>query len=86
VFDGRDIFTKKIMDIRKNVGGADRIVRFVAAAVLIGLLVTHSIAAGGKELLGWVIVAVLLITALDETCPVYILFGINTRRKRDTSH
>lgn len=74
------------MEIRKNVGGVDRVIRFVLAAVLIGLLVTHTIAAGGKELLGWAAVAILLITGLDETCPAYILFGINTRRKRDTTH
>jgi hypothetical protein len=71
------------MDIRKNVGKADRVVRFVFATVLTGLLVTHTIAAGVRELLGWVAVVVLLITALDETCPAYLLFGINTRKKEN---
>lgn len=69
------------MSIRKNVGGIDRVIRFVLAAGMIGLLVTHRITAGGKELLGWAAVAVLLITALDETCPAYILFGLNTRKR-----
>ena len=73
---------KKIMDIRKNVGGVDRVIRFVLAAGLISLLVTHVIGSGGKAILGWVFVAVLLITALDETCPAYILFGINTRKQK----
>jgi hypothetical protein len=78
----RVFLSKKIMDIRKNIGGADRAIRFVLAAGLIGLLVTHVLGTGGKEILGWAAVAVLLITALDQTSPAYILFGINTRKRK----
>lgn len=69
------------MNIRKNVGVTDRVIRFLTATILITLLVTHRVPAGGRELLGWTAVAILLITALDETCPIYILLGMNTRRK-----
>lgn len=69
------------MNIRKNVGGTDRVIRFLAAIILITLLVSHKVPDGGRELLGWTAVAILVITALDETCPIYILLGMNTRRK-----
>jgi|GEM_PF-2395757 len=70
------------MNIRKNIGAADRVIRFLAAIMLVILLVSHTIPAGGRELLGWTAVAILVITALDETCPIYILLGMNTRRKK----
>ena len=67
--------------MRKNIGTADRIIRFLITVLLVGLLVTHSITGSGGVFFGWTLVAVLLITALDETCPLYILLGISTRRK-----
>ena len=67
--------------MRKNVGTADRVIRFISAGVLIGFLVTHAIENGRMVFLGWVGVAILVITALDQTCPLYLILGISTKRK-----
>jgi hypothetical protein len=75
-------FYKK-KNMRKNVGTTDRIVRFLIAAVFVFFLVMHKISGGWPEFLAWTLVATLVITGLDETCPLYILLGASTRRKRE---
>lgn len=67
--------------MRKNIGTADRIIRFAIVAILVGLLVSHTIVSSRSVFFGWTLVAIIAITALDETCPVYLLLGISTRRK-----
>lgn len=67
--------------MRKNIGKVDRIIRSLVVAVLVWLLVTHQITNSRALFFGWVVVAVLAITALDETSPLYLLLGISTRRK-----
>lgn len=56
----------------KNVGGADKIIRIVAGAALIGLTL-----AGVIGVWGWIGV-VPLATGLMGWCPAYSLLGIKT--------
>jgi hypothetical protein len=56
----------------KNVGGADKIIRIVAGAALIGLTL-----AGIIGVWGWIGV-VPLATGLMGWCPAYSLLGIKT--------
>jgi len=72
--------------MRKNVGTADKIVRFIIATILITLLVTHTITGAKLLFAGWALVATLVLTGLDGTCPLYILLGISTRGREKTSH
>lgn len=67
--------------MRKNIGAADRIIRSLFTSALVLLMVTHAITGRGALFLGWGLAAVLAIIALDETCPLYLLLGISTRRK-----
>jgi len=60
------------MNIKSNVGGADKIARIVIGALLIGLALTGIIGAWG-----WIGVLPLA-TGLINFCPVYGLLGINT--------
>ena len=60
------------MNIKSNVGGADKIARIVIGAVLIGLALTGVIGAWG-----WIGVLPLA-TGLINFCPAYSIFGINT--------
>ncbi|MFB9146887.1 DUF2892 domain-containing protein [Halomonas alkalicola] len=60
------------MNIKSNVGGADKIARIVFGALLIGLALTGVIGAWG-----WIGVLPLA-TGLINFCPAYSIFGINT--------
>jgi hypothetical protein len=56
----------------KNVGGIDKIARFIVGVVLIALAATGSIGAWG-----WIGV-VPLFTALIGWCPLYPLIGVSS--------
>lgn len=60
------------MNMKSNVGGADKIARIVVGAVLIGLALT-----GVIGVWGWIGV-VPLATGLFNFCPAYTLLGVNT--------
>jgi hypothetical protein len=70
--------------MKQNMGTTDRIVRAVLAALIVVLYYLGII--GGV----WIIVlltigAIFLFTALIGFCPLYVLFGINTcKRKKNT--
>jgi hypothetical protein len=66
--------------MRTNVGTSDRLVRFLLAALLIGLFV------GGvfSGVFGWMafgLGVVLAITGITRVCPLYLPFGIRTSSK-----
>lgn len=63
--------------MKKNMGGIDRIIRFIIAAV-IAVLFWQGIIAGT---LGYVLLAVggvFLFTSLVSFCPLYSLIGLST--------
>ncbi len=66
----------------RNVGTVDRAVRLIVAAVavLIAFMIGPG-SAGGIVL--FVVAAIMLITSLIGTCPIYRLFGMNTCRVPD---
>ncbi|EWH02733.1 membrane protein [Halomonas sp. BC04] len=64
------------MDMKSNVGGADKIARIVIGALLIVLALAGVIGAWG-----WVGVLPLA-TGLFNFCPAYRLLGINTCKLR----
>ena len=65
--------------MKKNVGSIDRIIRLVAAFVIVGLLVSKTVAI--SSILGIVLTIVAIIfggTALVSSCPLYYLVGLST--------
>lgn len=63
--------------MKKNMGGLDRIVRIIIAAI-IGFLYYNGTITGT---LGYVLLAlggVFLLTSLVSSCPLYSLVGLNT--------
>lgn len=61
--------------MKRNVGTADRIVRLILMIAFIAL----GIAVGGVlGIVFYVLAAVMLLTAVVGTCPLYAPFGINT--------
>ena len=63
--------------MKVNVGSADRVLRIVAGAVLIGLAATGTVGLWGY--LG----VVPLATGLFRFCPAYGLLGLNTCPMKD---
>jgi hypothetical protein len=63
--------------MKKNMGNADRIVRFLVAALVAVLYFTNTIT-GTLGIVLLVIAAVFVLTSLVSFCPLYTLIGMNT--------
>lgn len=66
--------------MRTNVGTSDRLVRFLLAALLIGLFMGGVVTGPW----GWVALGmgvILAITGISGVCPLYLPFGIRTSAK-----
>lgn len=68
--------------MKQNVGSIDRVVRILLALVFAVLFFTGTV----EGILGIVLLAlggVFLLTALINFCPLYLPFGMSTRKKKD---
>lgn len=68
--------------MKKNMGGMDRIVRFIIAGIVLALYFTNVI--GGTlayVLLG--LAAILVVTSFMNFCPLYAVLGINSCKISD---
>ncbi len=63
--------------MKKNMGGADRIIRLVIAAV-IGYLYYNGTIQGTLGYILLAVAAIFVLTALISSCPLYSVFGIKT--------
>lgn len=66
--------------MKKNMGLTDQIIRIGVAIIITVLYITNFIS-GIVALISLFIIGILIVTSLSSSCPVYLLFGINTRRK-----
>jgi hypothetical protein len=66
--------------MKKNMGGVDKILRFIAAAIIIALYLVGKIS-GIFGIVLLVVAAVLSIVSLVGSCPLYLPFGISTLPK-----
>ena len=62
-----------------NMGRTDRTLRLVAAAVLVALVLF--VTDGALDWVLGVVAVVLVVTSFVGTCPAYLPFGIDTRRR-----
>ena len=67
----------KIFYMKKNMGSADRIIRFLLAAVF-AYLYFAGIVTGTFGIILVVLGAIFVITSLVSFCPLYALVGLNT--------
>ena len=63
--------------MKKNMGGTDRIIRFVLAAV-IGILYWLGIIEGTLAYVLFAVAGIFLLTSFISFCPLYSLVGLNT--------
>ena len=66
--------------MKANLGMADKIVRILAAALIVTLYFTNVIA-GVTAIILLIVAAILIFTSLFSFCPIYYFLGIRTKRK-----
>jgi len=68
------------MIMKKNMGSTDKLVRFLLA-ILVAVLYFSGIINGTLAVILGILAVVFLLTSLVSFCPLYVPFGITTRRK-----
>jgi len=66
--------------MKKNMGVVDKIVRIIVALVIVLLYFTHVIN-GTVAIIGLVLSGIFILTSFLSFCPLYLPFGISTRKK-----
>ncbi|HRH37131.1 MAG TPA: DUF2892 domain-containing protein [Flavobacteriales bacterium] len=67
--------------MKTNMGSADRIIRTLIA-VVIAILYFTNVVSGTLGLVLMVLAVVFLLTSLVSFCPLYVLVGANTCKKK----
>jgi len=65
--------------MKKNMGNMDKVVRILVALGIIVLYLTHQIN-GTLAIVGLVLSGVFILTSFMSFCPLYLPFGISTRK------
>ena len=68
--------------MKKNMGTIDKVVRIFAALVIAGLYFANIIS-GTAAIVLLVLAGVFILTSFISFCPLYLPFGISTRKKED---
>ena len=66
--------------MKKNMGTIDRVIRVVIALVIAVLYFTGQISGTAAIILG-ILAIIFLLTSLISTCPLYMPFGLSTRKQ-----
>lgn len=67
--------------MKKNMGTVDRVIRILAAVVVVILYLTGQLSGTAAVILG-VFAAVFIATSVVGTCPLYLPLKIDTRGKK----
>jgi hypothetical protein len=61
-------------------GTIDKVIRILVALVIIALYLTHRIN-GALAIVGLILSGIFIVTSITSFCPLYLPFGISTRKK-----
>lgn len=70
--------------MKKNMGNIDRIIRILVALVIVALYFTNQIS-GTVAIIGLVLASVFILTSFISFCPLYLPFGLSTRKKEENN-
>ena len=65
-----------------NIGSIDKLVRFIIAAVAVWAVLTQQVANPWDYVL-YVVAAIMVLTALVGTCPIWLVAGIKTLKNKE---
>ena len=66
--------------MKKNMGTTDKVIRILVAALMLVLFLTNVIS-GTLAVILLILAGVLVVTSLLGFCPLYLTFGLSTRKK-----
>jgi len=68
--------------MKKNMGGTDKAIRLLIAAVIVILAFTKVIT-GTWAIILFIVAAIMVLTSLISFCPLYLPFGIHTNKTKE---
>jgi len=68
--------------MKKNMGTIDKVIRILVAILIVGLYYTHVIS-GTLAIILLLFAGIFIITSFMSFCPLYLPFGISTRKKEE---
>ena len=68
------------MKLNKNMGTVDRVVRLAIAAVIAVLYFTGNLSGWAAIILG-IVAVIFVVTSVVSFCPLYVPFGLSTRKE-----
>ena len=66
--------------MKKNMGTTDKVIRVLVAVIILILYFTH-VVSGTLAVILLILAGVFVVTSLLGFCPLYLLFGLSTRKK-----
>ncbi len=66
--------------MNKNMGTIDKVIRILVAVIVVVLYFTHIIS-GTLGIILLIVSGIFVLTSLLSFCPLYLPFGLNTRKK-----
>jgi hypothetical protein len=67
--------------MKKNMGTTDKVIRILVAVVILVLFLTHVIS-GTLAVILLILAGVFVVTSLLGFCPLYLPFGLSTRKSQ----
>jgi hypothetical protein len=74
------LLIKLYFDMNKNMGTIDKVIRILVAVIVVVLYLTHIIS-GTLGIILLIVSGIFVLTSLLSFCPLYLPFGLNTRKK-----
>jgi hypothetical protein len=68
--------------MKKNMGTVDKVIRVLVAVIILVLYFTH-VVSGTLAVILLIIAGVFIVTSLLGFCPLYLPFGLSTRKKEE---
>jgi hypothetical protein len=66
--------------MKKNMGTVDKVIRVLVAVIILILYFTH-VVSGTLAVILLILAGVFVVTSLLGFCPLYLPFGLSTRKK-----
>lgn len=73
-----DLHPEKQLHLKKNIGSTDRLVRVLAAILLVGMIIVDIIPGGALAICALILAAAFILTSFISYSPLYTILGLNS--------